>query len=153
MKKTLFCLAAACIFAVAGFAQTYGTSAPPSGTQATTDTQSTESKAGAAKERTITGCVEASSEANEYMLKTHGNKKVELITTEDLKPHVGHTVKVSGNWSSEAQEKHEMGGATAEKGEHKEAAGERHFKVDKLEMVSDTCTMGKSSSSGMTPKQ
>src|SRR5206468_2552778 len=113
MKKTLFCLAATCLFAVGSLAQT----------SASTEQKSTGTKETAAKERTLTGCVEASNEPNEYMLKTHGTKKVELITTEDLKPHVGHTVKVSGKWSSEAQEKKEMGG---EKGEHKEAAGERH---------------------------
>lgn len=151
MKKTLFCLAATCIFAVSGLAQT-GTSATSSGTQATTTTGSqSEKKAGAAKEKTLTGCIEAGKEANEYVLKTSKSKKpIELISADDLKPHVGHTVKVTGNWSSEAAEAKEMGGG-AEKAQHKGAAGERHFKADKVDMVSETCTMGKTAKS-KTPK-
>jgi hypothetical protein len=138
MKKTLVCLAATSLFAISSFAQTSGSSATSSGTQTTT--QESSKKSGGAKEKTLTGCVAAGDEANEYVL-THGSKKVELVSTEDLKPHVGHTVKVTGNWTSEAAEKQMSGGA--EKGEHKEAAGERHFKVDKVDMVSDTCTATK----------
>src|SRR6266404_183824 len=140
MKKTLVCLAATSLFAISSFAQTTGSSATSSGSQTTTTTttKSSSQKSGAAKERTLTGCVAAGDEANEYVL-THGKKKVELVSTEDLKPHVGHTVKVTGNWTTEAKEKQEMGGG-AEKGEHKEKAGERHFKVDKVDMVSDNCT-------------
>ena len=140
MKKTLVCLAATSLFAISSFAQTTGSSATSSGSQTTTTTttKTSSQKSGAAKERTLTGCVAAGNEANEYVL-THGKKKVELVSTEDLKPHVGHTVKVTGNWTTEAKEKQEMGGG-AEKGEHKEKAGERHFKVDKVDMVSDTCT-------------
>jgi len=140
MKKTLVCLAATSLFAISSFAQTNGSSATSSGSQTTTTTttKTSSQKSGAAKERTLTGCVAAGNEANEYVL-THGKKKVELVSTEDLKPHVGHTVKVTGNWTTEAKEKQEMGGG-AEKGEHKEKAGERHFKVDKVDMVSDTCT-------------
>jgi hypothetical protein len=134
MKKTLVCLAATSLFAIGSFAQTSGSSATSSGTQTTT--KSSSQKSGAAKEKTLTGCVAAGDEANEYVL-THGSKKVELVSTEDLKPHVGHTVKVTGDWTTEAKE--QMSGG-AEKGEHKEAAGERHFKVDKVDMVSDTCT-------------
>jgi len=150
MKKTLFCLAATCMFAVSGLAQT-GSSATSSGTQATTTTGSqSEKKAGAAKEKTITGCIEAGKEANEYVLKTSKSKKpIELISSDDLKPHVGHTVKVTGTWSSEASEKKEMGGG-AEQAQHK-GAGERHFKAEKVDMVSDTCTMGKTAKS-KTPK-
>jgi hypothetical protein len=143
MKRTLVCLAATSLFALGSFAQTSGSSATTSGTQTTTKTTSKASKkSGAAKEKTLTGCVAAGDEANEYVLE-HGKRKVELVTTEDLKPHLGHTVKVTGNWTSEEKEKQEMGGG-AEKGEHKEA-GERHFKVDKLDMVSDTCTATKAS--------
>jgi hypothetical protein len=153
MKKTLFCLAATCMFAVSGLAQT-GSSATSSGTQATTtEQQSTSKKAQSTKEKTLTGCIEAGSEANEYVLKTGSSKKpIELISSDDLKPHVGHTVKVTGNWSSEASEKKEMGGGT-EQGQHKEAAGKRHFKAEKVDMVSDTCTVGKTSESkSQTPK-
>jgi hypothetical protein len=135
MKKTLVCLAATSLFAIGSFAQTSGSSATSSGTQTTT--QESGKKSGAAKEKTLTGCVAAGDEANEYVL-THGSKKVELVSKEDLKPHVGHTVKVTGNWTTEAAEKQMSGGA--EKSEHKEKAGERHFKVDKVDMVSDSCT-------------
>ena len=151
MKKTLFCLAATCMFAVSGLAQT-GSSATSSGTQATTtEKQSTSKKAQGAK-KTLTGCIEAGSEANEYVLKTGSKKTIELISSEDLKAHVGHTVKVTGKWSSETSEMKVMGGGT-EQAQHKEAAGERHFKADKVEMVSDTCSMGKTSKSkSQTPK-
>jgi hypothetical protein len=147
MKKTLFCLAATCMFAMSGLAQS-GSSATSSGTQTTTtEKPSTSTKAQSTKAKTLTGCIEAGSEANEYMLKTGSSKKpIELISSEDLKAHVGHTVKVTGNWSSEASEKKEMGGGT-EQAQHKEAAGERHFKAEKVDMVSDTCTMGKATKS------
>jgi len=149
MKKTLFCLAATCMFAMSSLAQTSATS---SGTQSTTTGSQSTKKAGAAKEKTLTGCIEAGSEANEYVLKTGSSKKpIELMSSEDLKAHVGHTVKVTGKWSSEASEKKEMGGSSSEQAEHKEAAGAHHFMADKVEMVSDTCNMGKANKS-QTPK-
>src|SRR5690349_11701141 len=111
MKRTLVCLAATSLFALGSFAQTSESSAATSGTQTTTKTttKTSSKKAGAAKERTLTGCVAAGDEANEYVL-THGKRKIELVTTEDLKPHLGHTVKVTGNWTTEEKEKQEMGG-------------------------------------------
>src|SRR3954447_8438144 len=88
MKKTLVCLAATSLFALGSFAQTSGSSATTSGTQTTTTTKTTtqnsSKKSGAAKEKTLTGCVAAGDEANEYVLE-HGKRKVELVTTEDLK--------------------------------------------------------------------
>jgi hypothetical protein len=147
MKKSLLCLAATCMFAMSGLAQTGSSATSSSGTQTTTsDQQSTSKKSHGAKEKILTGCLEAGSEGNEYVLKTAKGKNIELISSEDLKPNVGHTVKITGKWSSEASEKKEMGGGS-EQAQHKEAAGERHFKADKVESVSDTCTVGKTAKS------
>lgn len=107
-------------------------------------------------EKTLTGCVAQEQGENEFMLRTGSKRNIELETSEDLKPHVGHTVKVTGTWDLAADKSEAKGGADAmghkdmegkegaehkEMGEHK-GMREHHFKVSKLEMVSETCKMG-----------
>jgi hypothetical protein len=141
MRRVLLTTTCLMAFAIAGTAQTsdpYGGSS-----SATASKQQPDAK----KEVTLRGCVEQT--GTEYMLKTEQKKNVELETSEDLKPHVGHTVKVSGSWDTAADKSEAQGTGHDASGEHHEAAEhkgmkEHHFKVDKLEMVSEQCNQSAS---------
>ena len=96
------------------------------------------SKSGNEKTSTITGCIQKGQETNGYTLKTNDGKIYELMAgTQDLSPHVGHTVtltggKTRGSKSTESKK---------EASEKQEAAGAPHadFKVTDLKMVSESC--------------
>jgi len=83
------------------------------------------------KQMTMTGCV--SEKDGKYMLtdKKHPNG-VELTSSEDLKPHVGHKISVTGMMEGEA-----MSGDSMSK-DNMAMAG---FKVNSMKMVSDHCSM------------
>jgi hypothetical protein len=138
MKRTL--RQTACLVALALMSANAQTAYPSGGTAgANQSTQQSDTK----KEITLRGCVEQT--GDEYMLKTRRMKNVELETSEDLKPHVGHMVKVTGSWDRAADKSEAAGTAHEEHGEHHEAVEhkgmkEHHFKVSKLEMLADTCT-------------
>jgi hypothetical protein len=130
MSRILTLAGALLLFGSFSFAQTANTSTDKSKTQP--------------KEHTIQGCIQQS--GDEFMLQTGKHKDIELISTGDLKAHVGHRVKVTGMWDRSA-DKSEAAGQGHEG--HESAAGEaaehhgmkeRHFKVSNVEMVSDTCT-------------
>lgn len=83
------------------------------------------------KQMTMTGCI--SEKDGKYMLtdKKHPNG-VELMSSEDLKPHVGHKVSVTGmiddnSMSGDSMSNHNMA-----------MSG---FKVNSMKMVSDRCSM------------
>lgn len=138
MKRALLTTTSVVAFALAGAlsAQTTGTYSGSTGAGQSSSQQ------GEKKEVTLRGCVEQA--GSEYMLKTDKKKNVELITSEDLKPHVGHTVKVMGSWDTAADKSEAAGGAHEGTGGHQESAEhkgkEHHFKVSSLEMVSEQCT-------------
>jgi hypothetical protein len=83
------------------------------------------------KQMTMTGCV--SEKDGKYMLtdKKHPDG-VELMGSEDLKPHVGHKVSVTGMMEGDA-----MSGDSTSK-DNMAMAG---FKVNSMKMVSDHCSM------------
>lgn len=116
----------------------------PSGTSATSQD----------KPSTITGCLSGPNDAGAYVLKSDRGA-VEVGGSDDLKAHVGHEVKLAGSWAqagtavgeraeNEAAEQNKKA-TTTESAEHHEMGGahERHFKVDKVTMVSETCTAEK----------
>jgi hypothetical protein len=114
------------------------------GSFAIAQTSNTQTNMSKSKEHTLQGCVQQS--GDDFMLQTGKRKDIELISNEDLKAHIGHTVKVTGIWdrsadrseaSGKGHEGHET--AAAKAGEHHEMK-ERHFRVSKVEMVSDSCT-------------
>lgn len=170
MKKFMISGALMCMLASAGYAQTSTSSPTDTSTSnpSTTHTMSKSDKAKSGKSdamgtknRMLRGCIEAS--GDEFMLKTRGGRKqIELMSSEDLKPHVGHMVKVTGAWDRSADKK-EMAGMghdeKAEKGEkgemkHDEMAEhkgkmEHHFKVATMDMISETCKMEKSTKAEM----
>jgi hypothetical protein len=84
------------------------------------------------KQMTMTGCV--AEKDGKYMLK---NKKhpdgVELMSSNDLKPHVGHKISVTGMMQGDSA----MSGDSMSK-DNMAMAG---FKVASMKMVSEQCTM------------
>lgn len=94
-------------------------------------------------EHTITGCLSGPNSEGAYVLKTVKGRAVEVGGNDQLKSHVGHTVKLTGTWvksgteigENESAEKNE----TAENSEHGKEA-EKHFKVADIQHVSDSCS-------------
>lgn len=164
MKKGLLCLTAMFLFSFSAVAQTPSTTTDKEKNEAHHHASKSASTKTMGGEKTLTGCVSQEPGENEFMLKTGMRRNVELETTEDLKPHVGHTVKVTGMWDKDADKAEAGGGADAmghkdmagksestskEAGEHK-GMREHHFKVTKLDMVSETCKMGTSKAKAST---
>jgi hypothetical protein len=126
MKKLLVCVAVVFAFALTVVAQDTGAGQSASGTKSTKTTKSTKSSSGSSMasggSRTTTGCIDKSGDG--YMLKNGRYKSgVKVTGSDDLGPHVGHTVKLTGNWTTPGKE----------------------FSETKVGMVSDTCKMNASS--------
>jgi hypothetical protein len=92
---------------------------------------------------TISGCLSGPNSEGVYVLKTMKGRSIEVGGNDQLKSHVGHTVKLTGMWQksgaaigeNESAEKNE----SANKSEHGKEA-ERHFKVADIQHVSDSCS-------------
>lgn len=88
-------------------------------------------------QKTITGCLSGPNSEGAFILKPLKGRAFEVGGYDQLKSHVGHTVKVTGTWAksgaeigeNEANEKVERH-ETGEKNEnaHRDVA-EKHFKV------------------------
>lgn len=97
------------------------------------------------KQTTVKGCLSGPNSEGAYVLKTAKGHAFEVGGNDQLKSHVGHEVKLTGNWvksgseigENESAEKNEK----SETGEHHGVA-ERHFKVSDIQHVSDTCSQG-----------
>ena len=95
---------------------------------------------------TVTGCLSGPNSEGAYVLKPGNGKGFEVGGNDQLKSHVGHTVKLTGSWAksgseigeNEAAEKNEKN-EKAERGEHRDVS-ERHFKVADIQHVSDSCS-------------
>jgi hypothetical protein len=106
------------------------------------------------KTKTMTGCVQEKDGKYWLMDKKHPNG-VELMSSEDMKAHVGHKVTVSGTMSkmdndaamsgdsSMSKEDHEKMEKAEKKDKHEkhEHGGMRMMNVNNMQMVSDTCNM------------
>ncbi len=88
------------------------------------------------KKMTMTGCV--SEKDGKYMLmdKKHPDG-IELMSSEDLKPHVGHKVSVTGMMEGDSMGKDNM----SHDGMKKDNMAMSGFKVTSMKMVSDHCQM------------
>jgi len=167
MKNTLMCTCTAFVFLAAGaFAQanpsTQDTTQPNQGTQSSSPsvsgqetapggTMSGDNSASAANmkgekgEKKMKGCVQ--SEGGQYMLQTKRGKNV-MLTGQDVSAHVGHEVTVHGMWAGA------MSGMSNTSAGSAPASG-KAFQVTSVDMISETCSMGKgkggmSGSSGMS---
>jgi hypothetical protein len=95
------------------------------------------------KQSTVKGCLSGPNSEGAYVLKTAKGRAFEVGGNDQLKSHVGHEVKLTGNWvksgseigENESAEKNEK----SEAGEHHGVA-ERHFKVADIQHVSETCS-------------
>lgn len=122
MKKFLVCMAVLFAFAITAAAQDTGAS-QSSMAKSKKSSMSSGSKS-------TTGCIEKSGDG--YVLKNSKNKEgVKVTGSDDLAPHVGHTVKLTGSWTTPGQE----------------------FAETKLDMVSDTCKMGGGKAMSSTGKK
>ncbi len=99
----------------------------------------------ASADKTITGCLSGPNAEGAYLLKTDKGEQVEVGGDKDLKSHVGHEVKLTGEYAkpgtigeNESAEKNESA-AKSDMGTKKEK-NEKHFKVSKIDHISDTCT-------------
>ena len=87
------------------------------------------------KKMTMTGCV--SEKDGKYMLtdKNHPDG-MELMSSQDLKPHVGHKISVTGMMESPMS-----GDGMAKDSSAKDTMATSGFKVTSMKMVSDHCAM------------
>lgn len=88
-----------------------------------------------AKGGTLTGCLSASPNSDGmYTLSNAKHKKgVEVGPADKVKEHAGHQVSLTGKWGTAA----EAGEANAAAAKEK---GERHFEVDSVKHISETCS-------------
>ena len=143
MKKFSILLAVAVFFTLAGFAQDTASSSSQSQTATTKKAKSTSD----AKTSTVSGCVSKDPNTEGMYTLTNGRYKkgLEIGPTDKVKDHAGHQVKLTGMW--------EKSGAAMGDKDTKGEKAERHFMVNDVTMISDTCTdKAKSSASSGTPK-
>ena len=90
-------------------------------------------QAQAPKEHSMTGCVQQGAEPNTFMITNvegTGPKNIGIVSsTENLAPHVGHKIQVTGTAVPAKQ-------AEAEKGVPK---AEHYMKLTAIKMISTTC--------------
>jgi hypothetical protein len=157
-------------------------STPPSAsstqdTSSQTGKQATTADNKGSKEKTVTGCLESAGSSGQYMVK-HKNKDITVVpsssVSSEIANHVGHKVKLYGSWEqasasastgdntmastsgSNLPQSDQPGAAkSSSKGDMSKSAGAREFRVEKIEMVSDSCggsSKSKDTTGTTTPK-
>lgn len=118
MKKLLLLLAVVVAFTCTQAMAQYGSSS--SSGQSSTMDQSAGKKA--KKDSTLTGCLSKEPGASGNYTLTNGKfkKGVEVMPTDKVQGHGGHTVQLTGQWSSD----------------------KKSFEVASMKHISPTCTMG-----------
>lgn len=149
MKKVLLLLAVVFAFTLAMAAQETG-AASTDQTQTTTTTKKSTHKKGSAsgdmdnmkmgasgKQATLTGCLSKDANSDGMYTLTNGRRKrgVEVGPADKVKDHAGHQVKLTGSWGSAA-----AAGETGAEASSSKEKGERHFTVDSVTHISDTCS-------------
>lgn len=104
-----------------------------------------ESSSMAKKETSVKGCLSGPNSEGAYILKTAKGHAFEVGGNDQLKSHVGHEVKLTGNWVKSGSEIGEN--ESAEKNEKSESSehhgvAERHFKVSDIQHIADSCSQG-----------
>lgn len=89
-------------------------------------------------EKKMKGCIR--SEGGNYMLEEKGGKTVALAGS-DVSAHAGHEVVVHGTWEGGGAMSESSSGSSMSKGSGKT------FNVTSVDMVSESCSMGKKSKS------
>jgi hypothetical protein len=96
---------------------------------------------------TLTGCLSQGSQDGSYTLKTKAQTKdVEVKGLAHLKDHVGHEVKLTGEWmegSHAGEAKTETSGSTGTKETARTDKGaDKHFMVSDIQHIAASCTTG-----------
>jgi len=149
MKKLSLLLMILAAFAFAAVAQDASQTSSSSGQ---TTTKSSKSKSGdhsgmamdhdqssmgksSAKGSTLTGCLSSSpnSEGMYTLANAKSKKGVEVGPADKVKDHAGHQVSLTGKWSTAAEAGETNAASSKEK-------GERHFEVDSVKHISETCS-------------
>lgn len=92
---------------------------------------------------TVTGCLSGPNSEGAFILKPAKGRAFEVGGNEQLKEHVGHTVRLTGTWAKSGSEIGEN--ESAEKNEKNEGSehhgvAERHFKVTDIHHISASCS-------------
>jgi hypothetical protein len=156
------------------------TMAPSTSTSSTSQDQmgnksqsSASTKTDTGKEKTITGCLESAGSSGQYVIR-HKNKDITVVpssaVSSEIASHVGHKVKVHGEWEQASAASSSSGSSTmasntgsnmpqsdqpgaspsSTSGKSKsDKNASKEFRAEKIEMVSDSCG-GKSSTKSDT---
>lgn len=168
MKKILMTMALSAAFTCFGFAQGVGsgqaasgsnqaqaagtpTSTSPSQSGSMSDQNSAMTSSDQSGEKTLHGCIE--SENGGYTLEQKNGKEAMLSGSEDFSKHVGHEVKVHGMWSSTTNSSASSASGTSNPSSSATTPSDQNatsgsnsgktFNVDKLDMVSEQCSIKK----------
>lgn len=92
---------------------------------------------------TVTGCLSGPNDEGAFVLKPAKGHAFEVGGDDQLKEHVGHTVRLTGSWVKSGTEIGEN--ESAEKNEKNEGSehhgvAERHFKVTDIHHISASCS-------------
>ncbi len=117
------------------------------GTLAFADDAAKDKDKSATSDKTLTGCLSGPNAEGAYLLKTDKGQEVEVGGNDQLKSHVNHEVKLTGEYAksgsaigeNESAEKKESG-AKSEMSEKGKEKNEKHFKVEKIDHIADTCS-------------
>jgi len=163
MKHLCLALGTALLFAVASMAQTSPSTGSSQGTQGSSPAMSSPSspsgqagtgndssmgqgsstmgseKGSMKGEKKLKGCIK--SEGGNYMLEEKGGKSVPLSGA-DVSAHSGHEVTVHGSWENGGAMSESSSGSTMSKW-----SSGKSFNVTSVDMVSESCSMGKKSKS------
>ena len=97
------------------------------------------------KSMSMTGCI-AEKDGNYMMMNKMHPDGVQLMSSEDLKPHVGHKVKVKGMMEQMSGESMKQDGASSGdtmKHDGMDHMGMMSMKVTSMKMMSEQCDMSK----------
>lgn len=161
MKRLLLLLAVLVAFTFTAIGQDASQAGGAHGTTTTSTTKKPEKKAGpdepskhgheigthegtSGKGSTLTGCVSSSPNSEGMYTLSNGRYKngVEVGPPDKMKDHAGHQVAVTGKWGTGA----EAGESNATSAKEK---GERHFQVDSVKHISETCSTASTTGSKM----
>jgi hypothetical protein len=163
MKRILLLLAILATFTFAAVGQDASQAGGAHGTTTDSATKKTSKKAGPdepsksghvvgttgndkmsrGKGSTLTGCVSSSANSEGMYTLSNGRYKngVEIGPVDKVKDHAGHQVALTGKWGTGAEAGETSTASAKEK-------GERHFQVDSVKHISETCSTA--SGAGMT---
>ena len=93
------------------------------------------------KEKTITGCV-AEKDGKYWLVDSKHPDGVQLTTSEDLKPHVGHKMSFTGSMGKmDSSMSSDTSKSDDKMASHDSMGGAMDLKVTSMKMISEKCEM------------